>query len=147
MLLLPAGLLQGAILTIAACYAGSHGGRPNNLFGIRLWSTTFSVTAWQAGHRAGLNYSWSLLVQASASLGVGIWLVQSTTDASTAVVTSYTLGSLISFLLATLMVVYRTHRAAKAIAINQVLTEEAELIDAIVNQRLAEQDPSHKATD
>ena len=141
MLLLPAGLLQGAILTIAACYAGSHGGKPNNLFGIRLWSTTFSNTAWQAGHRAGLKYSWILLGLAVVSLGVGIWLVQTATDASPVLVTTYSLGSLISFLFGTLLVVYRTHRAAKTIAINHVLAEEAELIDAIVDQRLAAQDP------
>lgn len=140
LLLLPAGLLQGAILIIAACYAGSHGGKPNNLLGIRLWSTTFSETAWQTGHRVGLKYSWALLGLAILSLGTGIWLVQSPTDASPAVETIYTLGSLLSFLLMTLLMVYKTHRAAKAIAIAQVLSEDAELIEAIVDRRLAEQD-------
>lgn len=138
-LLLPAGLLQGAILTVAACYAGRRG-TPNNLLGIRLWSTTFSQAAWQAGHRAAITYSWGLLLLSVTSLGLGVWFVQTPLGSNSALVTTYTLGSFISFLGVTLWMIYRAHRAAKAVAIDHVLQEDAEIIDALVEQRLANQE-------
>ena len=139
MLLLPACLLQGAILAVAACHAGRRG-TPNDLLGIRLWSTTFSQTAWQAGHRAAVKYSWCLLLLAITSLGLGVWLVQTPSGSDTALVTTYTLGSFLCFLGVTVWMIYRAHIAAKAVAIHHVLQEDAEIIDAIVEQRYAQQD-------
>lgn len=133
LLILPGGLLQTALIVIVTCHAnGGPRAARNDLIGIRLWSTTFSDEAWRAGHRAGVFFSWLLGLVAVASLTVGIWLVQWETPPSDATVSTYTLGTLIGTLTVTGLMILRAHRVAKNIAIEQVLEEEGDEIDALI---------------
>jgi len=133
LLILPGGLIQGALVVVATCY-GNSGPRAarNDLIGIRLWSTTFSDEAWRAGHRAGIFYGWLLAGVAAISLTIGIWLIQKAMPPSDATVSIYTLGTLISTLAVTGLMILRAHQAAKQVAIDQVLEEEGEEIDAVI---------------
>lgn len=139
LLILPGGLIQGALIVIATCYSGS-GTRAarNDLIGIRLWSTQFSDEAWRAGHRAGIFYSWLLALTAVASFAVGLWLVQWEIPPSDPLISWYTIGTLVITLGVTGLMIRSTHQAAKAVAINQVLDEEGDEIDAIVAQRFGD---------
>lgn len=105
------------------------------MIGISLWSTLFSDEAWRAGHRAGIVYSWFLATVAVASLTVGIWLVQWDPPPSDLIVSFYTLGTLISTLGVTGLMILRAHHAAKKVAIEQALTEEGDEIDALLDQQ------------
>ena len=136
MLILPAGLIQGALIVVVTCH-GNSGPRAerNDLIGIRLWSTTFSKEAWQAGHRAAIFYSWLLMVVAVLSLALGIWLLRWETPPSDALVSGYALATLISTLGITGLMILRAHRAAKQVAIDQVLEEEGDEIDAMLSEQ------------
>lgn len=136
LLILPGGLIQGSLVVVATCYSGSreHAVR-NDLLGIRLWSTLFSDEAWRAGHKAAIVWSWLIGAVAAVSLGLGIWLIQWDPPASAAVVTTYTLGTLVATLVATGMMIFRAHTAARRVAGQQVLAEEGDLIDAIIDGR------------
>lgn len=133
LLILPGGLTQAALIVVATCYgnSGSRAAR-NDLIGIRLWSTTFSDDAWRAGHRAGILYSWLLAVVASISLAIGIWLIQLDPAPSDVMVSAYTLGTLGSTLAVTGVMIFRAHQAAKQVAIDQILKEEGDEIDALI---------------
>ena len=135
LLILPGGLIQAALIVVATCYANS-GPRAarNDLIGIRLWSTTFSEEAWKVGHRAGIFYSWLLAVVAVLSLAVGIWLIQWEPPPSDLIVSFYTLGTLIATLVVTGLMILRAHQTAKQVAIEQVLAEEGDEIDALLDQ-------------
>lgn len=136
LLILPGGLIQAALIVVVTCYANS-GPRAarNDLIGIRLWSTTFSEEAWRVGHRAGIFYSWLLAVVAVMSLTIGIWLIQREPPPSDALVSVYTLGTLVSTLAVTGLMILRAHQAAKQVAIDQVLEEEGEEIDALLDEQ------------
>lgn len=141
LLILPGGLIQAALIVVATCYAGSgEKAVRNDLIGIRLWSTLHSDESWRAGHRAGILYSWLLALTAVASLGVGIWLLQRDPPPSEFLVTCYTLGTLVGTLIVTGMMIISAHKAAKKVAIEQVLEEDAEIIDAIVDERMNKMD-------
>ncbi|MDR7346148.1 SdpI family protein [Enteractinococcus fodinae] len=141
LLILPGGLIQGALIVVATCYSGSgKKAARNDLLGIRLWSTLFSDEAWRAGHRAGIFYSWLLASVAVVSLAVGIWLVQWDPPPSDLIVSFYTLGTLVTTLVVTGLMILRAHQAAKKVAIEQVLVEEGEEIDALLEQEY-EKDP------
>jgi len=138
LLILPGGLIQGALLVVATCYSGSgkHATR-NDLIGIRLWSTLFSDEAWRAGHRAGILYSWLLGAVAIVSLGLGIWLTRWELPPSDLIVSFYTLGTLVATLGVTGLMILRAHQSAKQVAIEQVLVEEGDEIDALLDQAYA----------
>lgn len=141
LLILPGGLIQGALIVVATCYSGSgKKAARNDLLGIRLWSTLFSDEAWRAGHRAGIVFSWLLAAVAVLSLAVGIWLIQWDPPPSDLVVSCYTLGTLVATLMVTGLMILRAHQAAKKVAIEQVLVEEGEEIDALLDQEY-EKDP------
>jgi len=136
LLILPGGLMQGALIVVAVCYSGS--GRKaarNDLIGIRLWSTLFSDAAWRAGHRASIVYSWCLAAVAVVSFGVGIWLIQWDPPPSDLIVSCYTLGTLLSTLGVIGLMILRAHQAAKKVAIEEVLAEEGDEIDALLDQQ------------
>ena len=133
LLILPGGLIQAALIVVATCYSGSGAKAVrNDLIGIRLWSTLFSDAAWRAGHRAGILYSWLLVAVATISLAVGIWLIQWEPPPSDLIVSLYTFGTLIVFLGVTGLMILRVHQAAKKVAVEQVLAEEGEEIDALL---------------
>lgn len=135
LLILPGGLIQGALIVVATCYSGSgEKAARNDLLGIRLWSTLFSDEAWRAGHRAGILYSWLLAAVAVISLAVGIWLIQWEPPPSDLIVSFYTLGTLVATLGVTGLMILRAHQAAKKAAVDQVLAEEGEEIDALLDQ-------------
>lgn len=135
LLILPGGLIQGALIVVATCYSGSgKNSTRNDLIGIRLWSTLFSDEAWRAGHRAGIFYSWLLAAVAVVSLGLGIWLTRWDPPPSDLVVSFYTLGTLIATLVVTGVMILRAHQTAKKVAIEQVLAEEGDEIDALLDQ-------------
>lgn len=140
LLILPEGLIQAALIVVATCYANS-GSRAvrNDLIGIRLWSTTFSDEAWRVGHRAGTFYSWLLAVVAVTSLTIGIWLIQLEPPPSDAQVSVYTLGTLASTLAVTGLMILRAYQAAKQVAIDQVLEEEGDEIDALLDEQYGEE--------
>lgn len=141
LLILPGGLIQGALIVVATCYSGSgKKAARNDLLGIRLWSTLFSDEAWRAGHRAGIVFSWLLAAVAVLSLAVGIWLIQWDPPPSDLVVSCYTLGTLVATLVVTGLMILRAHQAAKKVAIEQVLAEEGDEIEALLDQKY-EEDP------
>lgn len=141
LLILPGGLIQGALIVVATCYSGSgKKAARNDLLGIRLWSTLFSDEAWRAGHRAGIVFSWLLAAVAVLSLAVGIWLIQWDPPPSDLVVSCYTLGTLVATLMVTGLMILRAHQAAKKVAIEQVLAEEGDEIEALLDQKY-EEDP------
>lgn len=141
LLILPGGLIQGALIVVATCYSGSgKKAARNDLLGIRLWSTLFSDEAWRAGHRAGIVFSWLLAAVAVLSLAVGIWLIQWDPPPSDLVVSCYTLGTLVATLMVTGLMILRAHQAAKKVAIEQVLVEEGDEIEALLDQKY-EKDP------
>ena len=141
LLILPGGLIQGALIVAATCYSGSgQKAARNDLLGIRLWSTLFSDEAWRAGHRAGIVYSWFLAVVAVLSLAVGIWLIQWDPPPSDLIISFYTLGTLVATLGVTGLMILRAHQAAKKVAIEQVLVEEGDEIEALLDQKY-EKDP------
>lgn len=141
LLILPGGLIQGALIVVATCYSGSgKKAARNDLLGIRLWSTLFSDEAWRAGHRAGIVFSWLLAAVAVLSLAVGIWLIQWDPPPSDLVVSCYTLGTLVATLMVTGLMILRAHQAAKKVAIEQVLVEEGDEIEALLDQKY-EEDP------
>src|SRR5690625_191727 len=135
-LILPAGLIQGALIVIVTCYANS-GPRAerNGLLGIRSWATTFSKEAWQAGHRAGIFYSWLLGGVTVLSLIIGLWLLRGEPPPSEAIISAYTLETLVSTLAITGLMILRAHRSAKHVAIAQVLQEEGDEIDALLTEK------------
>lgn len=133
LLILPGGLIQAALVVVATCYAGSgQMAQRNDLVGIRLWSTTFSDEAWRAGHRTGILYAWLLATVAVASLSIGIWLIRWDPPPDDLIVTAYTLGTLVTTLAVTGLMILRAHKAAKQVAIDQVLAEEGDEIDALL---------------
>lgn len=140
MLILPAGLIQAALIVVVTCHANS-GPRAerNDLIGIRLWSTTFSKEAWQAGHRAAIFYSWLLMVAAVLSLTLGIWLLRWESPPSDALVSGYALGTLVSTLVVTGLMILRAHQAAKQVAVEQVLEEEGDEIDAMLAEEYGDE--------
>lgn len=141
LLILPGGLIQGALIVVATCYSGSgKKAARNDLLGIRLWSTLFSDEAWRAGHRAGIVFSWLLAGVAVVSLAVGIGLIQWDPPPSDLVVSCYTLGTLVATLMVTGLMILRAHQAAKKVAIEQVLAEEGDEIEALLDQKY-EEDP------
>lgn len=141
LLILPGGLIQGALIVVATCYSGSgKKAARNDLLGIRLWSTLFSDEAWRAGHRAGIVFSWLLAAVAVLSLAVGIWLIQGDPPPSDLIVSYYTLGTLVATLMVTGLMILRAHQAAKKVAIEQVLAEEGDEIEALLDQKY-EEDP------
>lgn len=140
LLIFPAGLIQAALIVVATCYSNS-GPRAarNDLIGIRLWSTTFSEEAWRVGHRTGIFYSWFLAGVAVVSLTIGIWLIQREPPPSDVMVSVYTLGTLVSTLAVTGLMILRAHQAAKQVAINQVLEEEGDEIDALLDEKYGQE--------
>lgn len=135
LLILPAGLIQGALIVVATCYSGSgKTAARNDLIGIRLWSTLFSDAAWRAGHKAGIVFSWLLAAVAVVSFAVGIWLLQWEPAPSDLIVAFYTIGTLVATLAVTGMMIIRAHQAAKQVAIDQLLAEEGAEIDELLDQ-------------
>lgn len=135
LLMLPGGLITGSLIVLATCHSGSNKfAVRNDLIGIRLWSTLYSDEAWRAGHKAGIVYSWLLAFVAVVSLGIGIWLIQWDTPPHDVIVTSYTLGTLVSTLAVTGLMIFNAHKAAKKVAIDDVLEKEGDIIDAIVDE-------------
>lgn len=86
------------------------------------------------GHRTGIFYSWWLAAVAVISLAVGIWLTRWEPPPSDIIVSFYTLGTLIAALGVTALMILRAHQTAKQKAIEQVLAEEGEEIDALLAQ-------------
>ena len=56
------------------------------------------------------------------------------------IVSFYTLGTLVATLVATGLMILRAHQAAKKVAIEQVLVEEGDEIEALLDQKY-EKDP------
>lgn len=51
-LVLPVGLMNASVITLAVCIGGRNGSARNSMVGIRLWSTKSSHAAWVSGNRA-----------------------------------------------------------------------------------------------
>ena len=132
---------SGALIVVATCYSGSgKKAARNDLLGIRWWSTLFSDEAWRAGHRAAIVYSWLLASVAVVSLAVGIWLVQWDPPPSDFIVSLFIHWHAVATLGVTGLMILRAHQAAKKVAIEQVLVEEGDEIDALLDQEY-EKDP------
>lgn len=135
-LILPGGLIQAAMIVVATCYSGSRERAVrNDLIGLRTWATTFSDQAWRAGHRAGIIFSWLLAAVAVVSFGIGIWLIQRENPPTDLIVSFYTLGTLVTTLVVTGLMILSAHKAAKKVAGEQVLAEEGDEIEAFIAEQ------------
>jgi heme A synthase len=75
------------------------------------------------------------MVVAVLSLALGIWLLRWEPPPSDALVSGYALATLISTLVITGLMILRAHQAAKQVAIDQVLEEEGDEIDAMLAEQ------------
>ncbi len=73
------------------------------------------------------------------SLAIGVWLIQWDPAPSDVIVSVYTLGTLITTLVVTGLMILRAHQAAKQVAIGQVLEEEGDEIDALIDKQYEEE--------
>ncbi|GAA2038812.1 hypothetical protein GCM10009720_19050 [Yaniella flava] len=105
------------------------------MIGLRTWATTFSDEAWRAGHRAGIIFSWLLAAVAVVSFGIGIWLIQRENPPTDLIVSFYTLGTLVTTLVVTGLMILSAHKAAKKVAGEQVLAEEGDEIEAFIAEQ------------